>query len=244
MKLPSPAMIVALIALFVALGGTSYAVTQLPRNSVGTPQIKNNAITGTKVKDRSLSASDFAAGSLPAGPAGPAGPQGPKGDKGDRGSNGLNGVDATRYVYDGNGEVVGEFIGLVAMNPDRTYLATRIGGRNWKLNSEGGFIEDDAGALFSDSNCTGPAVWGRTSTSLSPITSDLTSVATEIKGGTWHAYEISRTDSTTLPVGTVLHYRDDQGGCVPLSASSVLSYARNATPIAVPTIVPPLSIGP
>ena len=32
--------VVATLALFIALGGTSYAVTQLPRNSVGAPQIK------------------------------------------------------------------------------------------------------------------------------------------------------------------------------------------------------------
>ena len=43
---PSPAMVVSLIALFVALGGTSYAaITAVPKNSVGTPQLKNGAVT-------------------------------------------------------------------------------------------------------------------------------------------------------------------------------------------------------
>jgi hypothetical protein len=36
----SPAMLVALLALFVALGGSSYAALQLPRASVGTKQLK------------------------------------------------------------------------------------------------------------------------------------------------------------------------------------------------------------
>lgn len=36
MKPPSPALAISLIALAVALGGTGYAVTQLPKNSVGT----------------------------------------------------------------------------------------------------------------------------------------------------------------------------------------------------------------
>jgi hypothetical protein len=88
---------VALLALFVALGGTSYAAVQPPANSVGTKQIKKNAVTSAKVKNGSLRSADFAAGQLPAGaagragPAGPAGPQGaagpqgPKGDKGDKG---------------------------------------------------------------------------------------------------------------------------------------------------------------
>ena len=47
MKLPSPALIVATAALFVALGGTSYAVMKLPRNSVGSAQIKNGSILAT-----------------------------------------------------------------------------------------------------------------------------------------------------------------------------------------------------
>jgi hypothetical protein len=37
------------IALFVALGGTSYAATQLPSNSVGTGQIRAGAVTATKI---------------------------------------------------------------------------------------------------------------------------------------------------------------------------------------------------
>lgn len=56
---PSPALVISILALFVALGGTSYAVTQLPKNSVGTPQLKKNAVTGAKVKDGSLSGTDL-----------------------------------------------------------------------------------------------------------------------------------------------------------------------------------------
>jgi hypothetical protein len=41
--------LVAYIALFVALGGTSYAAIKLPANSVGTRQIKNHAITPIKL---------------------------------------------------------------------------------------------------------------------------------------------------------------------------------------------------
>ena len=41
---------IALIALFVALGGTSYAATQLPSNSVGTRQIRAGAVTAQKIQ--------------------------------------------------------------------------------------------------------------------------------------------------------------------------------------------------
>ena len=64
---PSPAIVIAMIALLVALAGTGYAATRLPVNSVGTLQLRNNAVTSPKVKDRSLLKVDFAARPAPAG---------------------------------------------------------------------------------------------------------------------------------------------------------------------------------
>jgi hypothetical protein len=45
-------LVISLIALFVALGGTTYAATSLPANSVGTAQIKNGAVTSSKLNKR------------------------------------------------------------------------------------------------------------------------------------------------------------------------------------------------
>lgn len=73
----NPALVIALIALFVALGGSSYAALKLPRNSVGSSQIRKNAVTSVKVKDRSLLATDFKAGQLPRGETGATGARGP-----------------------------------------------------------------------------------------------------------------------------------------------------------------------
>jgi hypothetical protein len=47
-------LVISLIALFVALGGTTYAATSLPANSVGTPQIKNKAVTAAKINTHGL----------------------------------------------------------------------------------------------------------------------------------------------------------------------------------------------
>ena len=90
------ANVVSTIAVFVALGGASYAAITLPANSVGSKQIKpqavkgseiaRNAVTAGKVKDGSLLAQDFKAGQLPAGAPGEQGPPGPKGDSGPPGS--------------------------------------------------------------------------------------------------------------------------------------------------------------
>lgn len=81
----SPAMVVACLALLIGLGGTGYAALTLPANSVGTLQLKANAVTSTKVKNGSLLKADFKAGQIPAGPVGPAGPAGPAGAAGPAG---------------------------------------------------------------------------------------------------------------------------------------------------------------
>jgi hypothetical protein len=47
---------IAVAALFVALGGTSYAAFSLPSNSVGTQQVRNGAITTTKIANGSITA--------------------------------------------------------------------------------------------------------------------------------------------------------------------------------------------
>ena len=94
------ANVVASIALFVALGGGAYAAIKLPAGSVGTKQIRKNAVGSAQVRDRSLLASDFKLGQLPkgaqgsAGPSGSTGPQGPPGLQGAAGPAGPQGPAA------------------------------------------------------------------------------------------------------------------------------------------------------
>jgi hypothetical protein len=93
--------VVSLMALFVALSGGAYALT-VPRNSVGSQQLRKGAVTRSKirkgavtasaVKAHSLLASDFKPGQLPGGP------KGDKGDQGDRGPQGPAGT-AVAYAY-------------------------------------------------------------------------------------------------------------------------------------------------
>ena len=116
----SYANVMATIAVFVALGGSSYAAITLHENSVrsahiGDGQVKNsdlakNAVTSANVRNRSLLAQDFKFGELPrgakgrpgrdgaAGPdgqKGPAGADGPRGPVGEDGPSGADGTDGT-----------------------------------------------------------------------------------------------------------------------------------------------------
>src|SRR5437899_316735 len=91
---PSPALVVASLALLAALGGTSFAAATLtlPRNSVGTAQLRNSSITSVKVRNFSLRRVDFAPGQVPAGPRGRTGPAGVAGPAGPAGAAGAAGA--------------------------------------------------------------------------------------------------------------------------------------------------------
>jgi hypothetical protein len=74
-RLPSPALVVASLALAVALGGTTYAATALPKNSVGAKQLKTGAVstvklakgsvTSKQIKDHTIVAADIAKNAIP-----------------------------------------------------------------------------------------------------------------------------------------------------------------------------------
>jgi hypothetical protein len=91
------ANVMSSLAVFLVLGGaTAFAAGHLGKNTVGTKQLKKNAVTGAKVKNHSLKAADFKAGQLPTGPQGPKGDQGPRGEQGPKGDTGPAGIPATR----------------------------------------------------------------------------------------------------------------------------------------------------
>jgi hypothetical protein len=92
------ANVIASLALFAALGGSSYAALALPDNSVTSKQVKNHT----------LLVADFKSGQIPAGPRGPQGPagehgpQGPTGERGpagERGATGATGAPGTAVAY-------------------------------------------------------------------------------------------------------------------------------------------------
>jgi hypothetical protein len=94
------ANVISVIALFVALGGASYAAVTLPKNSVGAKQIKKNGVGASEikksavrtgeVKNGTLRAQDFAAGQLP---------RGPQGTPGQNGTNGAPGANGTADAF-------------------------------------------------------------------------------------------------------------------------------------------------
>jgi hypothetical protein len=133
---PSPAMVVALLALIVALGGsafaTGYVITKssqikdgvitasdVKNGSLASSDIKDSSLTGTDVKDGSLVSRDFKAGQLPAGQQGPRGDQGPPGTQGSQGEVGPRGPSDlyTGFTETFTMAAYSDFFDLVAIHP-------------------------------------------------------------------------------------------------------------------------------
>jgi hypothetical protein len=155
----SPASLLALVALFVALGGVSYAAAtidgkSIQNNSIPGKKLKNKAITNKKVKPGTLAANRLtpaARASLkgaqgqqgPAGPLGPAGPQGPQGPQGPGGT-----ALAYAQVNDGGGS------SLVAARTTGFSGVTRVATGTYCLALDAGLV----GQAFTAGTPTRPTV--------------------------------------------------------------------------------------
>ena len=105
LRRPSPALVVAILALLAATAGTATAAKVLVSSS---KQVATGAITSSDLKDRTIRPADLgpeltralaarggAGGSATAGPAGATGPAGPRGESGPRGEQGERGPAGT-----------------------------------------------------------------------------------------------------------------------------------------------------
>ena len=94
------ANVVAYLALFFALGGTSFAAAEklVPRNSVGSRQVIDNSL---RLRDFNRTQR-----ARLRGPQGPQGVQGPKGDKGDPGATNVVLVSKVVHVVASGGNSV------------------------------------------------------------------------------------------------------------------------------------------
>jgi len=66
---PSPALVISVLALFVALGGSAYAATKIgtkdiKKNAITAAKIKKNAVTTAKIKNNGVTGAKIDEGSL------------------------------------------------------------------------------------------------------------------------------------------------------------------------------------
>lgn len=111
LRKPSPALFISCLALFVALSGTSYAVVVLPKNSVGTKQLRNNAVKSAKIADNQVTGADVNEATLGQVPsAASAGSANTANTAGTAGL--LDGIDSTGFLQNGaaaGGDLTGSY---------------------------------------------------------------------------------------------------------------------------------------
>jgi len=165
---PSPAMVVAVVALVSSLTGGAVAATlitgaDIKNGTIGTKDIKKNAVVSKKVKNGSLLSKDFKAGQLPTGATGPQGSQGipgakgDKGDKGDPGTNGANGTDGAtgpRGPSDGFYKKGSDFLGLTSLT---SIVSLSLPAGSWVVNASGVMNNDNSSQAQSNCSLNAPA---------------------------------------------------------------------------------------
>jgi hypothetical protein len=273
--MPSPALVVASLALFVALGGTGYAVTALPRDSV----------TSTQVKDGSLEATDLSASlrgdistraKAPGGPKGARGPKGDKGakgsagapgpqgqtgtqgltgsrgEKGDTGETGTAGLSSPKFVYDGNGNRIGDLIDVATIQSTGAQITARIEGLYWEIDTWTGRASGSPVALYKSSDCTGVPVVAFPYMGTIP-TRPVGALRGQVflvtgDGYARKAYRSPDWHISTAPVGT--YFSEQQPGaaiCTTAAGANpttrTVQYVDDLIEIPIPSFTPPLTIG-
>ncbi len=156
---PTPAFAVAVGALVVSLGGTSYAVTQVGSDeiadgSVRSVDLRDGTVRSKDVRDGTIRRGDLAPGVLRSGPrgaVGPRGPQGPAGRPGQPGQPGQPGADGApaRWVLvDAAGQIEAQSGGFTVAAAYPTLANTATSGDN-SLRAAGN-VYIDAGEDLSD----------------------------------------------------------------------------------------------
>jgi hypothetical protein len=184
-KLPSPAMIVAVLALIAAATGTASASLGASGHAKADKASKHKAATTHALRGprgfRGPAGVPGPAGSIgktgqdgstgpagPAGPTGPAGPQGPQGAKGDPGPTGPAGSSLNLTTTDSNSGN----IATAGTKPWTTVCPLEPGSTTVRQNAVGGGVgTSGAGVTLADSYPSDPS--GNTTASPTAWTADV-----------------------------------------------------------------------
>ena len=156
--------VVATLAIFIALGGISYAATNLSKNSVGTKQIKKNAVTAKKIKKNAVTTAKIKKNAVntakiknQAVATSKLADQAVTEDKMDPGLLASIDEEAKQKVLNNDGSVLGEYAGTFPAGPFAIFQVVVDGGL-YTYYGSGQLIPLGSGSpSFKNNTCTGTA---------------------------------------------------------------------------------------
>ena len=157
--------VVATLAIFIALGGVSYAATNLAKNSVGTKQIKNNAVTSKKIKKNAVTSKKIkknvvTSSKIKKNAVTTAKIKGQSITEAKLDPDLLASIDeeAKQKVLNADGSVLGEYAGSVPLGGPLAVFEVLIDGGLYTYYGSGQLIPlSGSSPSFKDNACTGPA---------------------------------------------------------------------------------------
>ena len=155
--------VVATLAIFIALGGISYAATNLSKNSVGTKQIKKNAVTAKKIKKNAVTTAKIKKNAVntakiknQAVATSKLADQAVTEDKMDPGLLASIDEEAKQKVLNNDGSVLGEYAGTYPLGGSLAIFQVVVDGGLYTYYGSGQLIPLSSGSpSFKNNTCTG-----------------------------------------------------------------------------------------
>ena len=247
-RLPRPtyANVLATLSIFIALGGVSWAATQLPKNSVGTKQIKKNAVTTAKIKKNAVTTARIKKNAVNTSKI-----KGKAVKKGKVDPNLLASIDedAQLKVYNGDGSLLGTLVGVLPSGLP-IFQVLVDGGIYTYYPSGQLFPSSSLSPSFKNNSCDGTAYVESPAEISEQLISKLVGGPTRIvyrttsgpNLGPISAWQFS--SATESVVGQNMWERDETGACVPTTSSPFTGVLTALEPVpAPPDGTGPLTIG-
>ena len=236
--------VMATVAVFIALGGISWAATQLPKNSVGSKQIKKNSVTARKIKKNAVTTAKIKKNAVNTSRI-----KGKAVTRGKVDPNLLTSIDedARPKVLNADGSVLGTLAGTFAEGGGIAIFQVLVDGGLYTYYGSGQLVPlGSSSPSFKNDSCTGTAFFSIEQVTFDQLISKLAGGPSRIvfrafNGGTFgpiSAWQFTKASQNVS--GQNLWEFDSNGSCVPDSESPFTGLLAELD--AVPA--PPDGIGP
>lgn len=161
LRRPAPATAISIVALVVAMGGTSYAAMKIQTQDIAKGAVTSNKIADNTVRSKDVKDDSIRRKDLRGDFSGPQGAPGPQGQPGPAGMDGMDGADGagTRWLLvNRSGEIEAQSGGFTIVAAYPTLANTAPAGMPDNSLRANGNVYIDAGEDLADNGITSTVV--------------------------------------------------------------------------------------